>query len=193
MPSMEGRPFSGAPFLILLYILISGATVAISTPAVAPLTFPDRSLPPPNDLQKRVPNSHPVDVCQGHYAGWNFQQSTCQDFRPGGVRAWRIYCRAPGTVSMLEGPVPWWKFGTINGDCLPSQLCVDGPYTPPDPVMLQEHLWYKRYGTAYCVEIEYLIGLGRAGLDVIRYQALLERGEQVKMTGIHPPGAGIFA
>ncbi|MCJ1434047.1 hypothetical protein MMC27_003413 [Xylographa pallens] len=193
MPSMEGRPFFGAPFLILLYILICRAIVAISTPAAAPLASQARSLPLPNDLQKRVPNSTPLDTCWDHYAGWNFQQSKCQEFRLGDVRAWRIYCHAPGTLSVLEGPVHWSNLGIMVGSCLPSQLCVDGPYTPPDPVMMQQHQWYKQYGTAYCVEVEYLVGLGQAGLDVIMHQALSARGEQVKMTGIYPSGANIFA
>ncbi|MCJ1381081.1 hypothetical protein MMC17_004190 [Xylographa soralifera] len=190
---MEGRPFHGPPFLILLYILICGATVAISTPAAVPLPFQDLSLALPNDLQKRIPNSTPVDICEGDFYLWNFEQSVCQDFRPGGVRAWRMHCRAPGTVSALEGPAAWWQTVTTDGTCLPSQLCVDGPYTPPDPVMMLHYLWYKRHGTAHCVEIQYLIGLGKAGLNVIMYQALRDRGELVKMMGIYPPGADIFA
>ncbi|MCJ1293515.1 hypothetical protein MMC34_005070 [Xylographa carneopallida] len=197
MPFWGARPVHGLIPFLLLYILLSGATLANSPPAAAPPPLPSPSPPPPPPppphLHARVPNSHPIDTCTGNHAAWSFQQSVCQTFLPNGLRTWRMYCHAPGAASMLEGPVPWWQFATIDGACLPSQLCVDGPYQPPDMGMYLQHWWYKQHGTAHCVEMEYLVGLGRAGLEVMLHQARRERGEGVKGTGIYPPGAGIFA
>ncbi|MCJ1318285.1 hypothetical protein MMC15_003613 [Xylographa vitiligo] len=196
VPFLDGRPFNGTPLFVLLCVLICGATSVVSTPAATPLASQDVLLPAPSDLQKRVPNSTPIDTCGDHHLGWSFQQSACQDFGPHGVRAWRMICYAPNALSMLQGPIHWSQLASIDGECLPTQLCVDGPYTPPKPWMMQLHDWYKHFGTAHCVEIGYLVGLGQAGLEVIMRQAdqaLIDRGEGVKKTGIYPPGAGIFA
>ena len=52
------------------------------------------------------------------------------------------------------------------GECAATQICVDGPYTPPNAALM--HMpWYKSYGTAYCVELQHLVDLGRDGLHVL--------------------------
>ncbi|MCJ1286552.1 hypothetical protein MMC26_005898 [Xylographa opegraphella] len=186
MPPSNHRGFFSLLLLLLLLLL---SFLLYTTTASLTLT-PSSPPPAPPSLSPRATTSTPISTCTAGYIGWTFQQSFCQRAYPRSVRAWRMQCHRPGARSMLEGPVPWWQMGSVTGECLPSQLCVDGPYTPPNEAMMRQHWWYKQYGTAYCVEIEYLVGLGTAGLEVMAAQV-----GKVGEGGIYPPGKGegIFA
>ncbi|MCJ1319886.1 hypothetical protein MMC15_005222 [Xylographa vitiligo] len=99
----------------------------------------------------------------GIHADWTFQQSFCRRDHPPSspqhYRQYRIDCRAPGAASMLQGPAPWFQRASATGECSAAQICVDGPYAPPDAEMARLP-WYKRHGTAYCVEERRFVDLG---------------------------------
>ena len=65
---------------------------------------------------------------------------------------------------MLQGPVPWHQEAYAISSCDATQICVDGPYTPPDPAMMAQHAWYKRHGTAHCVDQQRFVHLSEDGL-----------------------------
>ncbi|MCJ1377481.1 hypothetical protein MMC17_000576 [Xylographa soralifera] len=156
-------------------------------PTYLPLLLPFASLLPralahpssPSPLQSRAdPPSRALTDCTegrdehglgGNHANWVFQQSFCiRDSAwqaPRYFRKYRIDCRGPGVPSMLQGPVPWHQEAYNIGECAPSQICVDGPYTPPNAALMQMP-WYKRHGTAHCVELQHFVHLGQDALHV---------------------------
>ncbi|MCJ1291252.1 hypothetical protein MMC34_002795 [Xylographa carneopallida] len=113
------------------------------------------------------------DGIGGNHADWVFQQSFCirdSDYdNPRHYRKYRIDCRAPNAQSMLEGPVAWYQTAYNIGECTPAQVCVDAPYTPPNPAMMQVP-WYKQHGTAYCIEHQHFVHLGQDALHVVGQQ-----------------------
>lgn len=67
---------------------------------------------------------------------------------------------------MLQGPVPWHRAVYTVNECSSGQICVDGPYTPPNPLMVAQYEWYKRHGTAHCVELQHFVHLGKDAAHV---------------------------
>ncbi|MCJ1436053.1 hypothetical protein MMC27_005431 [Xylographa pallens] len=164
-------------YLALLFHLAPFVSLTLAHPSSPPPPLPASS---PATLHRRVDaTSHAVTDCRdgytefilvGHNTPWVFQQSHCvRDVSSQGPRHFRMYCtdcRAPGVPSMLQGPVHWHQEVRTMGQCAPTQICVDGPYTPPNAALM--HMpWYKSYGTAYCVELQHLVDLGRDGLRVL--------------------------
>ncbi|MCJ1319885.1 hypothetical protein MMC15_005221 [Xylographa vitiligo] len=171
-------------YLSILVHLASALSLTLGPALPLPLTLdpPSPSPPsPPSTLHRRVSEaSHPQTDCldgnteynlHGNHHPWVFQQSHClrDNAWTSGSRQYRRFrtdCRAPGMPSMLQGPVSWNQEVHTVGYCAPTQICVDGPYTPPNAAMLH-FAWYKRYGTAYCVEQQHLVGLAQDGLRVL--------------------------
>ncbi|MCJ1282373.1 hypothetical protein MMC26_001696 [Xylographa opegraphella] len=163
-------------FLSVIFHLISAFPFTLAHSSNAP--FPPAVSP--TALHRRVlETSHALTDCRlsynehspaGAHDSWTFQQSHCVRNSivkaPYHFRRYRIDCRAPGTPSMLEGLVAADQEEYVIGYCTPTQICVDGPYTPPNPALLFLR-WYKKYGTAYCVEQQHLVDMGRDGLHVL--------------------------
>ncbi|MCJ1421773.1 hypothetical protein MMC32_008140 [Xylographa parallela] len=168
------RPPTYTSLLILLH-LASFLPLTLAHPS-HPAPLPSS---PPTALTRRVEPDRPLTDCTegrsahdlgGNHAGWAFQQSFCvRDSSwssPRHFRKYRIDCRAPGVPSMLQGPVSWLHTAYNIAECAPTQICVDGPYTPPDPGLV--HLsWYKVHGTAYCVDQQRFVHLSQDGLQVL--------------------------
>ncbi|MCJ1436122.1 hypothetical protein MMC27_005500 [Xylographa pallens] len=159
----------------LLFHLASALPLTLAHPS-HPAPLPPF---PPADLARRVEPDRPLTDCTegrdahglgGNHADWVFQQSFCvRDTSwhvPRHFRKYRIDCRAPGVPSMLQGPASWLQTAYNVGECTPTQICVDGPYTPPNPAMMQMP-WYKTHGTAYCIDQQRFVHLSQDALHVL--------------------------
>ncbi|MCJ1409626.1 hypothetical protein MMC19_003707 [Ptychographa xylographoides] len=159
--------------LSIFFLLAAAFSFTLAVPS--PLTSSQSA-----NLHRRVYSTRALTSCQeghdgqglgGDRAGWVFQQSWCSSDNPYGRpsyhREFRILCRAPGSPSMLQGPVPWHREAYGIGECDPSQICVDGPYTPPNPLLAANTHWYKTHGTAYCVDQQQFNHMSRDGLRVL--------------------------
>ncbi|MCJ1472883.1 hypothetical protein MMC13_001532 [Lambiella insularis] len=192
-PAMMHMPWykrRGTAYCVELQHLIdmaqSGLDVLHAEQAGGGAAVPAPPAPAPAALQRRTDNVRPITDCSigrdehglgGNHANWVFQQSWCEEhssyLEARYYRKFRIVCRAPGVPSMLEGPVPWYQTAFAISECTPSQICVDGPYTPPNPAMMQMP-WYKTHGTAYCVEHQHFVHLS---LDAMHVLAIAEGGD----------------
>ena len=64
-----------------------------------------------------------------------------------------------------------------TGQCNASDICVDGPYKPPNP-MLIGNLRDKHNGTAHCVSKDYLARLSEGELKWCRLEQKLAEEEK---------------